>query len=101
MSQTSVEVTASRWIVEASCPGESPEQWEFGDALQAQWFAALARELWNSRCPKCGNKDVVGLQLWRNNNAELVAIASCGAWDDDRLDLCSFREKFHYPGTAS
>ena len=97
MSQTTVEVRASRWLVVATSVGDVPEEWEFNDEKQAQWFAELVRRSWNARCPKCGYKEGVGLELWRSGDESLVAVAACGAWDDEELGACTFRQKFEYP----
>ena len=75
------------WSVEAKCVDESAV-WRFDDRDDAEWFGAVVEKNWRARCPRCGYKNALNLQLERSAGYGWEALAVCG------YDTCSFAARF-------
>ncbi|MCY3786095.1 MAG: hypothetical protein OXG47_05130 [bacterium] len=88
MASTHVEIQRRAvWSVEAKCLDESAV-WRFDDRDDAEWFGAVVEKNWCARCPRCGYKNALDLQLERSAGVGWVALAVCG------YDTCSFAARF-------
>ena len=86
MARVSVEIkTQPVWIVEAKCLDET-QSWRFDEREDAERFSEVAQKYWNARCPKCGCKNMVNLNL-SDQDPGFTAIASCG------YHACSYAER--------
>ena len=85
MAQTKTSISEkSVWVVEAECSGDKAS-WTFDDKELAEWFRDTAQAFYMARCPTCGVKDVLNLEV----SVDIVAkiIVSCG-WHD-----CDFAKR--------
>ena len=81
MAQTKTSISEkSMWVVEAECSGDKAS-WMFDDKDVAGWFRDTAQTFYMARCPTCGVKDVLNLQV----SVEVLeeVIVSCGYYDCD------------------
>lgn len=63
MAQTKTDILKkSVWVVEAECSGDKAS-WTFDDREVAEWFRDIAQESYMARCPTCGIKDILNLQV--------------------------------------
>lgn len=85
MSQTKTSMSEkSVWVVEAECSGEKAS-WTFEDKEVAEWFRDTAQAHYMARCPSCGVKDVLNLQVSVDVLDEVIV--SCG------YDACDFAKR--------
>ena len=70
----------SVWVVEAECLDERAS-WTFKDKEVAEWFCDIAQTHYMARCPSCGVKDVLNLQVSVGILEEVLV--SCGYHDCD------------------
>ena len=81
MAQTKTNVSEkSVWVVEAECSGDKAS-WTFDDKDVAEWFRETAQTFYMARCPTCGAKDVLNLQVSMGVFEEVLV--SCGYHDCD------------------
>lgn len=81
MAQTKTSMSEKTvWVVEAECSGEKAS-WTFEDKEVAEWFRDTAQTFYMARCPTCGVKDVLNLQVRVDILEEVVV--SCGYDDCD------------------
>lgn len=81
MAQTKTSISEkSIWVVEAECSTEKAS-WAFEDKEVAEWFRDTAQAHYMARCPSCGLKDVLNLQVSMDNSGEVIV--SCGYYDCD------------------
>ena len=85
MAQTKTSMSEKlMWFVEAECSGEKAS-WTFEDEEVAEWFRDTAQAHYMGRCPSCGVKDVLNLQVSVGILEEVIV--SCG-WAD-----CDFAKR--------
>ena len=87
MASVSVEIKSRPiWTVEAKCLDELGS-WSFNDKEDAEWFREIVQEYWNARCPKCGVKNILGLDVNGDRSSGWVVLVSCG------FHTCSFAKR--------
>ena len=87
MAGVSVEIKSrSILVVEAKCLDESGS-WSFDDKEDAEWFREIVQEYWNARCPKCGVKNILGLDVHGDQPSGWEVLVSCG------YHTCSFAKR--------
>ena len=70
------------WIVDADRSDKSEcASWRFDDKEVAEWFQEIVSEYYLARCPTCGMKDMLGVEVGAEEFA--VAFVSCGFFDCD------------------
>ncbi|MCY4460623.1 MAG: hypothetical protein OXC26_09570 [Albidovulum sp.] len=74
----------SVWVVAAECSGDKTS-WTFDDKEVAEWFHDTAQAFYMARCPTCGKKDILNLEVSVDIVAEVIV--SCG-WND-----CDFAKR--------
>lgn len=85
MAQTRTDVSKkSVWVVNAECSA-TKASWTFDDKEVAQWFRDIAEKFYMARCPSCGVKDVLNLQVSVGGLEEVIV--SCG------YDVCDFAKR--------
>jgi Zn ribbon nucleic-acid-binding protein len=85
MAQTKTSISEKPvWIVEAECSGDKAS-WTFEDKDVAEWFRDTAQAHYMARCPSCGVKDVLNLQVSVDILEEVIV--SCGYSD------CNFAKR--------
>ena len=81
MARTKTSISEkSVWVVEAECSGDKAS-WTFDDKDVAEWLREVAQEFYMARCPTCGVKDVLNLQVSMEIFEEVMV--SCGYHDCD------------------
>ena len=81
MAQTKTDISEkSVWVVEAECSGDKAS-WTFDDKEVAEWFRDIAQAFYMARCPTCGVKDILNLQVSEGILEEVMV--SCGYHDCD------------------
>ena len=81
MAQTKTDISErSIWVVEAACSGDK-QSWAFANKEVAEWFRDTAQDYYMARCPTCGLKDVLNVQV--SGGILTEAMVSCGNYDCD------------------
>lgn len=79
MAQIKTDISKkSVWVVEAECSGDKAS-WTFDDKDVAEWFRDIAQDSYRARCPTCGAKDILNLQVSVGILEEVIV--SCGYYD--------------------
>lgn len=87
MASVRVAFTSRRvWTVEGKCLDEPMSQ-SFDREEDAEWFRDVAQQYWNARCPKCGVKNILGLDLSEFPRLGWTVLVVCG------FHTCSFAKK--------
>lgn len=84
MSATSVALREKTiWVVEVDCSGET-KSWRFDDEDVAEWFRDVVRDYYLSRCPACGIKDMLDMEVGvRDFTGAAMVIVWCSFHDCD------------------
>ena len=87
IERVSVKIMSRRvWTVEGTGLDES-QSWSFDYREDAEWFREVAREYWNARCPKCGMKNILGLDVSGEHSYGWTVLVFCG------YHTCSFAKR--------